>query len=91
VDTTPSPLESVFVGNPQLLANCRIDLTVSKVEQAFTGQDEQFFRGQIDLEIQPLATKIHLAPATIQFGDQIYSAKANLSSSYLRFDIKEPE
>ncbi|NOR20517.1 MAG: hypothetical protein GQ538_10575 [Xanthomonadales bacterium] len=89
VDTTPSPLQAVFVGNPQLLANCRIGLTVHQVEQAFVDDDADFFHGQIKLDIQPLPTKIHLAPATIQFGDQIYSAKANLYSSYLRFDIKE--
>jgi len=89
VDTTPSPLQSVFVGNPQLLANCRIGLTVDQVEQAFVDDDADFFHGQIDLEIQPLPTKIHLAPATIQFGDKIYSAEAKLFSDYLRFDITE--
>ncbi len=89
VEITPSPLESVFVGNPQLLANCRIGLTVSKVEQAFVDEDADFFHGKIALEIQPLPTRIHLAPATIQFGDQIYSAEANLFPNYLRFDISE--
>lgn len=89
VDTNPSPLQSIFVGNPQLLANCRIGLTVQQVEQAFVDADADFFRGQIKLDIQPLPTSIHLAPATIQFGNKIYSAKANLSSNYLRFDIKE--
>lgn len=89
IDTNPSPLESVFVGNPQLLANCKIGLTVSKVEQAFTGEDAEFFRGHIDLEIRPLPTKIHLAPATIEFGDKVYSAEAVLSASHLRYDIEE--
>ncbi len=89
VDTKPSPLQSIFVGNPQLLANCRIGLTVHQVEQAFVDNDADFFHGQVNLDIQPLPTRIHLAPATIQFGNKIYSAKANLSSSYLRFDIKE--
>ena len=88
-DTTPSPLESVFVGNPQLLANCRLGLTVHQVEQAFVEEDADFFRGKIALEIQPLPTKIHLAPATIQFGDEIYSAEASLSTNYLRFDLTE--
>ena len=89
VDTNPSPLQSVFVGNPQLLANCRMGLTVDQVEQAFVDDDADFFHGQVDLEIQPLPTKIHLAPATIQFGEHIYSAEANLSTNYLRFDITE--
>jgi len=89
IDTKPSPLESAFVGNPQLLANCGIGLTVKKVEQAFTGDDAEFFRGQMELEIQPLPTKIHLAPATIKLGGNIYSAEADLSSSHLRYDIGE--
>jgi hypothetical protein len=89
IDTKPSPLESAFVGNPQLLANCRVGLTVKKVEQAFTGDDAEFFRGHMELEIQPLPTKIHLAPATIELGGNIYSAEADLSSSYLRYDIGE--
>ena len=87
VETTPSPLESIFVGNPQLLANCRIGLTVSKVEQAFAGDDERFFNGFIELEIQPLPTSIHLAPATIESGGKTYSAEARLSASHLRYDI----
>ena len=89
IDTKPSPLESVFVGNPKLLANCRIGLTVDKVEQAFAGDDAEFFRGHIELEIQPLPTKIHLGRATIKFGDQVYDAGARLSGQYLRYDIGE--
>lgn len=89
IDTKPSPLESAFVGNPQLLANCRIGLTVNEVEQAFTGDDAGFFRGNMDLQIQPLPTKIHLAPATIELGGNIYSAAAELSSTYLRYHIGE--
>jgi hypothetical protein len=88
VETTPSPLESIFVGNPQLLANCRIGLTVSKVEQAFAGDDERFFNGFIELEIQPLPTSIHLTPATIESGGKTYSAEARLSARHLRYDIE---
>jgi len=87
INTNPSPLESVFVGNPQLLANCRIGLTVSKVEQAITGNDAEFFSGSVELEVQPLPTIIHLAPATIGSGDTVYSAEAQLSAQHLRFDI----
>jgi hypothetical protein len=89
VETNPSPVESMFVANPQLLANCRIGLTVSKVEQAFAQDDANFFRGLIDVEIQPLPTRIHLAPATIEFGDKIYSAEARLGTRSLRFNIQE--
>lgn len=89
IDTNPSPLESIFVGNPQLLANCRIGLTVDKVETSFAGDDAEFFRGHIVLEIQPLPTKIHLAPASIEIGDRIYIAEARLSARHLRYDIEE--
>jgi hypothetical protein len=88
VETTPSPLESMFVGNPKLLANCRIGLTVSKVEQAFTGDEESFFNGFIELEIQPLPTSIRLTPATIESDGKTYSAEAKLSVRHLRYDIE---
>ena len=89
IDTNPSPLESVLVGNPGLLANCKIGLTVNKVEQAFSGDEAGFFRGQIELQIQPLPTKIHLAPASVVFGGKTYSAEANLSARQLRYDIEK--
>jgi len=89
IETQPSPLESAFVGNPQLLANCKIGLTVSEVEQTITGEDDAFFRGEVNLVLQALPTKIHLTPATIQFGNTVYSAKANLSDRHLRYDIEE--
>ena len=89
IETWPSPLESVFVDNPQLLANCKIGLTVNKVEQAIAGDDDAFFRGEVNLVLQALPTKIHLAPATIQFGNMVYSASANLSAQHLQYDIRE--
>jgi hypothetical protein len=88
VETTPSPLESMFVGNPKLLANCRIGLTVSTVEQAIRGNEEGFFNGFIELEIQPSPTSIRLAPATIESGGKTYSAAAKLSARHLRYDIE---
>ena len=89
IETQPSPLESIFVGNPQLLANCKIGLTVSKVENAIVGNDAAFFRGQTSLLIQPQPTKIQLAPATIGFGKMVYSAEAELSAQHLKYDIQE--
>jgi hypothetical protein len=89
IESQPSPLESVFVDNPQLLANCNIGLTVQKVEQSITGDDEAFFRGEVNMVLQALPTKIHLAPATIQFGNTVHSAQANLSTRHLRYDIQE--
>ena len=89
IDTNTSPLESIFVGNPQLLAACEIGLTVNTVERALMGGDADFFRGNIPLEIQPLPTTIHLAPATIQFGESIFSAQAQLMPQRLLYDIRD--
>jgi len=88
IESNPSPLQSVLVENPELLANCRIGLTVNSVEQAFAGDDAEFFRGQFSLEIQPLPTKIQLAPAIISTGDRVYSAEATLSARYLTFNFE---
>jgi len=89
IDTRPSPLESVFVDNPSLLANCKIGLTVNKVEQAIAGDDAAFFRGDTDLMIQALPTRIYLGPATIRFGNMVYSGQARLSDRHLQYDIRE--
>jgi hypothetical protein len=89
IDTKPSPLESVLVGNPQLLANCKIGLTVEEVEDHLAGADAEFFRGQMELEILPLPTNIHLAPVTIQSGDMTHSAAGQLSARFLRFDLED--
>jgi len=78
----------VFVGNPQLLANCNIGLTVNKVEQAVSGDNAKFFTGNIELEFQPLPTVIKLAPATVEFGDRVHSAEAILSQQFVRYDIE---
>jgi hypothetical protein len=77
------------VGNPQLLANCNIGLTVGEVEQAVKGSDAAFFSGQTSLIIQAIPTKIRLAPATIQLGGKVYSADANLTAQHLQYDIRE--
>ena len=86
---TPSPLESVFVNNPQLLASCGIGLTVKKVEQVIAGDDEAFFSGQMKLEIQPLPTRITFSPATVIYADKSYQAEAVLGENHLRYDIKK--
>jgi hypothetical protein len=87
IDTNPSPLESVFVGNPQLLANCKIGLTVSEVEQAISGDDAEFFTGNIELEIRPLPTIIRLDPATLLSGGNVHTGEAKLSDRHLRYDL----
>ena len=85
----PSPIQAVFVANPGLLANCKIGLTRSKVEQAIAGDDAEFFTGAMVLQVLPLPTTIKLAPATIVFGENTYSAVARLAGSHLRYDIEE--
>ncbi len=86
---TPSPLESVFVLNPQLLASCGIGLTVEKVEELIVGEDAEFFTGRMKLEIQPLPTRIKFSPATVIYGDTIYQAQPVLGDEYLRYDIEK--
>ncbi len=77
------------MNHPRLLANCNIGLTVNQVEQAITGEDAAFFRGQTELIMQALPAKIHLSPATIAVGNRVYSARANLTSQHLQYDIRE--
>jgi hypothetical protein len=89
LEIIPSPLESVFVGNPNLLANCSIGLTVDDVERAFTGSDAEFFTGKLELEIQPQPTMIYLSPATMKYGKHEFQGKAVLSSTYVRYDIAD--
>ena len=89
VEIIPSPLESVFVDNPNLLANCSIGLTVNDVERAFTGDDAGFFTGQLELEIQPQPTMINLSPATVHYGEGELQGKAMISSTHVQYDIAE--
>lgn len=85
---TSSPIESAFVGNPQLLAGCSIGLTVGKVEQAIVGQNADFFTGSLNLIIQPLPTKIKLSAARIELADQVYVGAANISEGFVSYELK---
>jgi hypothetical protein len=87
LEIIPSPLESVFVHNPNLLANCSIGLTVNDVEGALTGDNADFFTGQLELEIQPQPTMIYLSPATVQYGEREFQGRAMISSNHVRYDI----
>lgn len=91
MEANPSPLEKRFVGDPQLLATCKIGLTVQQVEEAMTGDGAGFYRGRIEIEVQPLPTTIHLAPASLNVNGGMYSAAANLSASHIRYDIRESQ
>ena len=87
LEIIPSPLESVFVDNPNLLAGCSIGLTVNDVERVFTGDDADFFTGRLELEILPQPAVISLSPATVQYGEREFQGNAVISSTYLRYDI----
>ena len=87
LDLIPSPLESVFVDNPNRLANCSIGLTVYDVERTFRGDDADFFSGRLELEIQPQPAVISLFPATVQYGEREFQGKAVISSTHVRYDI----
>ena len=89
LELIPSPLESVFVNNPNLLANCSIGLTVNDVERVITGDNADFFRGQLELEVQPQPAVIYLSPATVQYGEREFQGKAMISSSHVRYDIAD--
>jgi len=89
VDIIPSPLESVFVNNPNLLANCSIGLSVSDVERAFTGDDANFFGGQLELEFQPQTSMIRLSPAAVQYGEREFQGQARIFSNHVRYDIAD--
>ena len=89
LELIPSPLESVFVNNPNLLANCSIGLTVNDVERVITGDNADFFTGQLELEVQPQPAVIYLSPATVQYGEREFQGKAMISSSHVRYDIAD--
>lgn len=88
---TASPLESVFVANPQLLAGCSIGLTVDKVEQAIVGQNTDFFIGRLKLVIQPLPTHIKLNPAHIEVAGQTYQGVAGISTEFVSYLMQPVE
>jgi len=89
LELIPSPLESVFVNNPNLLANCSIGLTVNDVERVISGDNANFFTGQMELEVQPQPAVIYLSPATVQYGESEFQGKAMISSSHIRYDITD--
>jgi len=86
--TSPTPLESVFRQNPHLLANCTIHLSIDDVDQALVGDGAGFYNGNLQLEIQPLPTRIALAPARIEYAGRTYRADATIAPARLLYDIK---
>ena len=78
----------MFVENPNLLADCQIGLTVQKVANAIDGPNANYLSGQYPIEIQPLPSRINFAAASVKYGDDIFSAEAELSDTHLRYEVK---
>jgi hypothetical protein len=86
---TPTPLEAIFVDNPNLLADCQIGLTVDKVARAIEGASSDYLRGNYMFEIQPLPSRISFAQATVEYGSMMYLAEPELSSTFLKYDVQK--
>jgi hypothetical protein len=85
---SPTPLEAMFVDNPNLLADCQIGLTVQKVASAIEGPNSNYLSGQYPIEIQPLPSRINFAAASVKFDNEVFSAEAELSDTHLRYEVK---
>ncbi len=86
---SPSPLEAMFVENPNLLANCHIGLTVGKVAASITGANSEYVAGRYPFEIQPSPSRIDLATASVVFGDKVFKAMPELSSTHLKYEVRD--
>lgn len=86
---SPTPLEALFVENPNLLADCQIGLTVSKVAAAVTGDASEFVSGQYHFEIQPTASRIDLGTASVIYGENVFKAAPTLSPTHLKYTVKK--
>ena len=86
----PAPLEALFVGNPELLANCHIGLTTGKVAAAMVGDNGGYYAGRINFEIKPLPSRILLAPARIGYSETLHSLPPEFSATHLRFEVVQP-
>ena len=85
----PTPLESMFVDNPNLLADCQIGLTVDKVAEAIDGANRDYLSGAYPFEIQPLQSQINLSKASVSYGELMFEAAPELSPSHLKYDVKK--
>jgi hypothetical protein len=86
-EAAPAPLEALFVGDPELLANCHIGLTTGKVAAAMVGDNGGYYAGRINFEIKPLPSRILLAPARIGYSETLHSLPPEFSATHLRFEV----
>jgi hypothetical protein len=87
----PTPLESMFVENPNLLADCRIGLTVDKVSSAVSGENSEYLTGKYQLEIKPHSSRINIGMARVRFGETAFEGVPVLSVGYLKYEIQDQE
>lgn len=85
---TPSPLQSLFLNQPQRLASCGIGLSVDDVAEVITGRDSRFFKGDYDFAIQPLETRVQLMPAWMVSESHLVKGAARLGPAFLRYDLQ---
>ncbi|NNL94018.1 MAG: DUF2914 domain-containing protein [Xanthomonadales bacterium] len=85
----PSPLEAMFVESPGLLADCRIGLTVGEVVAAISGEIRAYLAGEYSIEIQPQASRVVMADATISFGNREFTAAPLFSAKGLTYVVEE--
>ena len=83
-----SPLEAMFVDNPNLLADCQIGLTVNKVAAAVTGDSSEYITGNYHFEIQPTPSRIDLGEASVAYGENVFIAEPQLSPTHLKYEVK---
>jgi hypothetical protein len=86
---SPTPLEAIFVENPNLLADCQIGLSVSKVAAAVTGAGNEYLAGRYYFEIQPTPSRIDLGMASVAYGEDVFKASPELSTTHLKFNVKD--
>jgi hypothetical protein len=86
---SPTPLESMFMNKPRLLADCQIGLTVDRLSEKIDGGAQGHLTGYYQFEIQPTQSRIDLAPASVEYGQQLLQAAPELSGTHLKYDIRD--
>lgn len=86
---SPTPLEAMFLENPNLLADCQIGLSVGKVATAITGANSKYVTGSYHFEIQPMPSRIDLGMASVTYGEEVFEARPELSTTHLKFDVED--
>lgn len=89
LDLHPTPLVSLFNGDPRLLAGCHVGLGVDDVAQALSGDGVPQLTGELALSIRPLPTRLLLLPAWITIAGETHTGEPDLGDRFLSFEIGE--